>query len=252
MKTQMLRKWKQRKKSSHSLLHRRRLIITSAVAAAMGLVVVCVCFFINQSAKYRMETEGWIYEYGDKYGLSKGSVFWLDEENGEAYIEHKSSKQILDGIPIYLESGSEQFLEPIAMIYKDPRRKVYGKLRAATKVTRQNGPYLAEYKGKSVELDRGFLFDGSNIYVFLEEVSIEFNSREKKIPPMSYVKAVPGSQIEIFDYSTKEFLMEDLMGEVSAVCTDYTVSLTGDSLINADGTREILANQPSMLFSLME
>ena len=219
--------------------------------AAMAVVIFSAWFIMRQDGRYKMPVTGYLYQYGGEYKIPAGETLLFSDEGGLAHVGRADSSQVLDGTPVYLEPG-DRFLLAVDAVYRDPRKNVYGRLTPGTVVQQVKGPSLAENKTGEASLDRGVIFDGSNVYIFLEKVLVEFNGRKVEFPAFSYVRAVPGGMISIFNFETKEFVQEELVGEARADCVDYFLSLTGDTLIYPDGRREILANQPVKLPSLIE
>ncbi|MFR5602118.1 MAG: hypothetical protein ACLTKI_07165 [Lachnospiraceae bacterium] len=243
---------KRQSRRKKNRIARRQLAVVGIAAVFMVVIAACILLFMNQAAKYRMPVTGYLYQYEDTYEIPAGETLWLDMEGGDARVGTKDSERVLGAVPIYMDQGEEQCLIPVATLYRNPRSLESGQLPPATVITKKNGPFTAENGRKQASLDRGFLFDGSNTYVFFEEMTISFNGREKTLSPFSYVRAVPGSRVELYDYGTGEFVTEEMTGDVLAVCGDYSLSLSGDTLTNRDGVRELLANRPSVLPSLMD
>ena len=87
-----------------------------------------------------------------------------------------------------------------------------------------------------------------DFYLFLEPMKLSFNGYSMDVPALSYVEAVYGGYMMVFNYETKEFFIElsDGSGTAQTPSGDYVISLLGDSMTLHDGSRQLLAIRPDL------
>lgn len=92
------------------------------------------------------------------------------------------------------------------------------------------------------------MFDGKDTYLFLEPMTVSVNGRTLQLPALSYVEAVYGGYVMVFNYETKDCFVElsDGSGTAQPPSGDYEISLLGDSMTMHDGSRSLLATEPSL------
>ena len=161
----------------------------------------------------------------------------------------KTGKQTTETtLPVYLENSRKVVLTS-DMLYISPR--IGGCSRAVhfSEVECKTNQMISVSRGGSkADTERGFLYDGEDFYLFLEPVTVNFNGYTMDLPALSYVEAVYGGYMMLFNYDTKEFFMElsDGTGSAQPASGDYVISLLGDSMTLNNGNKLLLANRPEL------
>ena len=77
---------------------------------------------------------------------------------------------------------------------------------------------------------------------------VYFNGYKMELPALSYVEAVYGGYMMVFNYETKECFTElyDGSGTAQPPSGDYVLSLLGDSVTMRDGSKMLLATRPDL------
>lgn len=234
--------WRWRKLSKKE----RLVLLIPAAAAAVAVLIV---FLLNRDAM-RLTLEGSPIQYygGGGFPIAEGTVLRRTAED-VTLLNSQGSERELTSLPIYYQDRQIVTL-PQTMAYYAPRSGTMGGLSYFTEIRFQtNGSLQAERDGKSANMEKGFLFDGKDFYLFLEPVELTFNGYQMELPAMSYVEAIYNGDIMVFNYETKEFFMEAPKTTVlaSAGGGDYEVSLLGDSLTTRDGSKTLLFTRPEIM-----
>ena len=81
-----------------------------------------------------------------------------------------------------------------------------------------------------------------------DQLTVSFNGYNMDLPALSYVEAVYGEYMMLFNYATKETFMElsDGTGTAQPASGDYVISLLGDSMTLNNGNKILLANRPEL------
>ena len=111
-----------------------------------------------------------------------------------------------------------------------------------------NGTVTVQRERNSRVAESGFLYDGGDQYIFLEPMIVYFNGYKMELPALSYVEAVYGGYMMVFNYETKECFTElsDGSGTAQPPSGDYVLSLLGDSVTMRDGSKMLLATRPDL------
>ncbi len=238
---------------------RRRLtkleIIILLIPAAAALVAVLAVYLITRDTM-RIVLEGAPCQYygGNIYRIEEGAVLRRTSD-GETLLKTSAMERSLTSLPIYYEDRTS-ITFPEDMVYYSPRDGTYGRIEYFTELTYDTvtGVIKAKRDGGETRLKAGFLYDGGDMYIFLEPVILSFNGYRLELPALSYVEAVYTGDVMVFNYDSKEFLIEAPEGAVTAMIEagDYTVSLLGDSMELYDGSRSLLFTRPELLDTVGE
>ena len=91
-------------------------------------------------------------------------------------------------------------------------------------------------KDKSKAISNGFIFDGNDLYFFLDDTTLTIGTTEYELPPLSYVIVNYRSNVEIYNYDKDEYtIIQDeniLKNDVVATnkAKNYTINLSLDSI----------------------
>lgn len=224
----------------------KELLIVTVPALAAILAVVIVLFTANKGSVYKFQDTAGQYYGGASVHIESGAELRRGKD-GMAVLKI-GRESIETTLPIYLDN-SRRVVIPADMLYITPRdggcrrvvpfSEVESKLNQMTSVTRG---------GTRVDTEQGFLYDGEDFYLFLEPVMVSFNGYTMELPALSYVEAVYGGYMMLFNYDTKEVFMElsDGTGTAQPASGDYVVSLLGDSITLYNGNKTLLANRPEL------
>ncbi|MBE6144699.1 MAG: hypothetical protein E7169_03900 [Firmicutes bacterium] len=83
----------------------------------------------------------------------------------------------------------------------------------------------------SREINNSFLYDGEDLYFFINETTLMIGEQEYKLKPLSYVVAKYNNKVEIYDYELDEYITFDAKGvSVQALGNSYKINLFNDSI----------------------
>ena len=225
-----------------------RLILLVPVVAAVVVVVIINLFFNRKLMSYELEGSPCQYYGGSVYRMEAGTTL-LRTSDGKTMVKDSAGKREANDLPVYYEDRNELTLTQ-DMIYYAPRSGAHGRLGYFSEVYQfANDRVAVRQNGERLNLESGFLYNGEDLYIFLEPVILSFNGYQISLPPLSYVEAVYTENVMVFNYGSKEFLMEVPQGSVTARIEtgDYEVSLLGDSMTDYAGKRTLLFGRPELL-----
>lgn len=224
----------------------RLILLIPAVAAVLA---VAIALLLNRDAM-QVTLEGSPIQYygGGAFPMEEGAVLRRTAEDATV-LSGQGGQRELSSLPIYYQDRQGVTLTQ-TMAYYAPRSGTMGGITYFSEICfRDNGSLWALRDGKRTDLEKGFLYDGKDFYLFLEPVELTFNGYRMSLPAMSYVEAVYTGDIMVFDYGTKEFFLEAPTTAVLATAGggDYEVSLLGDSMTTRDGTKTLLFTKPEIM-----
>ena len=241
-------KREQKKARPRRRLTLKELLIILIPAAATICVVLFTFLSHKEAMRYTLRGDPVQYYNHGIYTLQEGMV--LQRTGEEKTIANTGTKQRdFTSLPVYFRDRASILL-PDDMVYYDPRGNVVGRIGYFTEITMDShGAIYAERNGNRTRLQDGFLFDGNDLYVFLEPMEVTLNGYQTQVSALSFVDAVYRGEIMVFDYEKKDFLQEPTTEAVTAqtVLGDYSLSLLADSMTNHLEQRTLLFTRPELL-----
>lgn len=228
-------------------LTRRELVILLLPTLAAAVAVAVVLHIAGQGIRYEFPDSGHQYYAGATVAVAEGDTLFCGRDGIVRAGEDRSGEPVR--VPIYLDHSPAVVL-PVDMVYYDPRNGDYSRVPSLSEVLcDKDGNLFITRNGNTVQVHHGFLFDGNNFFIFLEPMQVSFNGYLLEVPALSYVEAVFGGDIMVFDYGTKGSMIEacDGSGAAETPSGDYTISLLGDSVTTLEGRKLLLVSQPSIL-----
>lgn len=232
-------------------LSRRERLILLLPALAAVIAVLAAVFFTRDAMRVTLEGEPVLYYGGASFPIQSGTAVrrtWKDV----TVLEEGKGQRELTSLPIYFQDRTAVFL-PQDMVYYAPRSGGQARLEYFSQLIQDADGGLSAARGGTERLvQSGFLYDGADLYVFLEPVTLTVNGYSVELSALSYVEAAFNGDILTYDAVTGEQLIETARSAVTARTADgaYTVSLLGDSMVDRDGNRTLLFTRPEQLDTL--
>lgn len=216
----------------------------------IAAVAVLVFLFIQADNQYIIEEAATQYYGGQKYTVASGTKLSMTSE-GTVNITDAAGTREASSIAIYQEEDN-RIIIPKDMVYYDPRNDTFAKIDAFTEIVVSDTEIIATNGNKECSLNKGFIYDGEDYYLFLEDVSVSANKYTFELSCMSYIEAVYQVNMITLDYDTKDSIVEvpttDII--VTGESGDYTLNLLNDLLENHEGEKSLLFSRPDLLDSI--
>lgn len=231
-----------------------RLLIIGLVIAGIVLIYIIYRIFaavVLSNETYDLSGEYYYqYFYGIKEEYSGNMEVLQDEDTIQLILKDNDNKVIyLDSTPIYYENilGKVLFAPEMELVMPDVGNY---KLSKFTNIIQENRQmYMKKFnKDEKTALGNAFLFDGNNLYFFLEETVITVGGTDYTVSPLSYAIVNYRQSVEIYDYNTNEYTIiqdeEALTADVVATNTarNYTINMSVDSLTTEKSNQLLLTN----------
>ena len=219
---------------------RKSAIITTSIIAALIVIIIVVITIIGSLNSTTVESHNFYqWYYGQKVEYNGELTFTRKE--GLTELKATDRKVTLDSTPVYYADENDKviFPEDMAVVYPNNNGMMY-RINHFADITEENGEIyletnLATTTNKS-KLEKAFLYDGQDLYFFLERTSITVNGTTYEVSPLSYAIVRYKQSVEIYNYEKDEYQVIDTTETQDAkVVTDtYTINMGVDSLQTAE------------------
>lgn len=213
----------------------------------MGICIILACIIaiyptsmlMNKKTTFQMSEKGFQIIHGITFPYKEGTTLMIEEEDGVEEVYLKNEKKMLSTLPIY--QGKEiSVLLPVSYAVVNYEQGKLEKLNRFSTLNKKDNKYLATNGKKETLLNKHFLFDGMDTYLFLEEVIISFGDTSYKISPLSYVRIVQGEEIQIYDAQNDEYIQESIANMEVQVTLDEQAILRLDTDVLQVKEKQIL------------
>lgn len=227
---------------------KRKLSLTIGLVAA-GIVIVGTAAVLLMTLNTKKIDEGvYFYDTGVRFD-KQGAVIKNDEEKG-AYLERAQDGQtekLTLSVPLYYADKPRIFL-PVDSTITLPSERKTAKIAKFTEFEDEQGLVAAVIGNDEIQLNEGFLYDGKSTYVFLDDMTVSWNGKALKMPPLSYAIVVYNQRIELYPYGGEPVVEQT--GQISITASadkGYTIDLGSCILTNAQGFESLLISEPSLM-----
>lgn len=219
---------------------RKNSIITLSIIAALIVIIVVVITIIGSLNSTTVESHEFYQWYSGQKVEYKGELTFTRKE-GITELKATDRKVTLDSTPVYYadETSKVIFPEDMAVVYPNNNGMMY-RINHFADVVEENGEIYLETNlattTNRTKLEKAFLYDGQDLYFFLERTNITVNGTTYEVSPLSYAIVRYKQSVEIYNYEKDEYQVIDTTETQDAkVVTDtYTINMGVDSLQTAE------------------
>lgn len=203
------------------------------------LLILLIMWYQDGLNSFKPGEEVYYYCAGMKIQCSDKTRLVHREEG--TVVQDSETQDLLESTPVIYGKQKKLVLTANNMLMQPGvDNKVY-RLNEFTEVTETEGQITFENNGKAAQVQSGFLFDGADTYIFLEEMTLYIGTKKVTLLPLSYAKVIYRQYIEYHDSENDKYEWIDLAGaDVKAEFADGVVLDLGRDLINRDGNDSIL------------
>ncbi|MBR3162424.1 MAG: hypothetical protein IKF19_06820 [Bacilli bacterium] len=174
------------------------------------ILVIFISFFIyykvSISDNYReyKNIKAYQYFYDEKYEYN--AKIGLNRKKEIVEFETKDYDINFDSTPIYYENKNKViFPQNMSVVMPTLSCSEYLSPKYSL-ITKKKANYFLKTTKYENKLGHYFLYDGLNLYFFLDEVKLTINNQEIKLSPLSYVQSSKvNSNISYYDKATDTY-----------------------------------------------
>lgn len=220
------------------------------------MIVLFVSFLIYYkvmiSDNYREEEIKEVYQYF--YDTKYEYDLTISKNRKKEIVDIKSNNIDInfDSTPIYYKD-KEIVILPQNMSIVMPTLSCAEYLsKQYSYITYENNIYTLTTKKYNNKLNHYFLYDGNDLYFFIEPVTLTINNEKIELSPFSYIIAIYNNYISYYDKKTDTFKTITITSDNSTVENNYySINISTDTL-NYQGTNVILTSDIEKLMTIDE
>jgi len=195
----------------------------------INIVVAGITYVRQLNVKTIVNAE--FYQYvGERRQEYVGEIE-LNKEGEITTLKTRGINLELDSTPMYYQKESKAlFPEGMEIVYTIENAIPYRMPRFSSILKESNTVY-AEVGTKQIPLENCFLYDGTDLYFFIEPTTIEVGDEKYSISELSYVNVEYNGEMEIYNYAKDEDKIIDIKEKTVLIENGkYTIDLNVDSL----------------------
>ena len=221
------------------------------------MIILFIAFLIyykvSISNNYKVDSEVKVYQYlGNDKKYTYDAI--VSKNRKDVIVDFKpiDVKISLDSTPIYINDKKKN----VVIFYKDmsvvmPTMSCAEYLaKGYSYITFEKSVYnmtTDKYHGK---LNHYFLYDGKDLYFFIEKVTLKVNNDSVELSPYSYVIARYNNYISYYDKASDTYKTIDVGNSGITVENEFYKIVVDKDIIDYNGENVILASDFSNLITI--
>lgn len=210
------------------------------------ILVIFIAFLIyykvSISSDYRIDKEEKVYQYFYDKKYEYNSII---SKNRKAVIVDFKPQEInvnLDSTPVYYKNKDIVILPKDMSVVMPTLSCAEYLAKGYSYITYKNGTYNLTTERYDKKLNHYFLYDGLDLYFFIEPVTLTVDQSEIQLTPLSYVIAKYGKYISYYDKKTDTFKTIETTDNNIKIKNEYYSIYVSRDMIDYQGTNIILTS----------
>lgn len=203
--------------------------------ALLVFLILLLVWYIDGLNSFKPETGTYQYEMGIKFDYGKDAVY--RNKDGVISVEGENSSNDNVTAPILYEDDSARVTLTKDMLLMNPRNGTeLSRINYFSTITETSGRSTITKDDKSAQSFGGFLYDGKDTYIFLEDVNLVVGGRNVVLGPLSYVIVNYQQYVEYHNSLDNEhnvIYVSDI--DAHAMTDDYRINLSKDAINVGEG-----------------
>ena len=211
------------------------------------VIVLWISKFTQKIDSTTIEEEHGFFQYIGERRVDYTGKLTLSRKKEITALKFDNEQIELDSTPLYYQE-EEKIILPTDMAIVFPNNSgVMNKVNHFSTIKNEEyGVYLSTFsnnKEKVTDISKGFLFDGENIYIFPQEITILAGDQSYTLSPLSYVNVAYKETLEMFDKASQTYtFLETYDIEIIAKTDDFEINLSTDVLHRTDNEQLLIKN----------
>lgn len=218
--------------------------------AIISLQIVVVILFTFKDNLDKVTLKDYkFYQYLSGKRLDYEGTLELSVNGDITELNIKDINIALDSAPIYYQDYKKVLFPKNMSVVFPLTSGIQYKINYFSTIEKEEGVTIKD-RSYNKEINNCFLYDGEDLYFFINETTLVFENQEYKLKPFSYVVARYNKTIEVYDYFKDEYMIFETKDiEVYATTDNYRINLFNDS-IEYGLTSKLLVKKLSFLKNL--
>lgn len=231
-----------KKNKKESASSKRETVFRLLLTLILLVAIVCIGMYIS-----KLNTDDFVENYNFYQYIGGRKISYQGAmkitSRGEITELTCTDKNIqLDSTPLYYADTPNKALFPsnMELVVPTANGQIYKINRFSDVYMDENNIVYLEYRDKIKELPEAFIFDGSNLYFFLDDATITVKGKKYELSPLSYVVAYNKSSVEIYNKEKDEYKVIETDGFGIVKTKDYTINVSLDTIKYGDKEQLLL------------
>jgi len=192
-----------------------------------------------------------VYQYFSGTKMEYTATIGRNKKNVILSFENKDFDVNLDSTPVYLkDNDSVVFPKEMSLVF--PLKDREHLVAPLSEIYKENDLYYLNIRNLNKDFNHSFLYDGKNLYFFIDEVSIFINDEVIKLSPMSYVNYSYLNLLEYYDRESDTYKQIDVTSGNVYIENDYMKVDIGLDKIIYEKSFTLLTNDFSILTKITD
>ena len=217
------------------------------------VIAVAVILYTREykNNRYAQKKDVEVYQYFSGNKIEYTTSISRNKKNNILALEPADSVVNLDSTPIYIKDKANVIF-PKEMAYIFPLDNKQYMVPALSEIYYQNNLYYLNIRSLNKTFKHGFLFDGKDLYFFLDNVSVVVGDKEVNLSPMSYLTCIHNNLLEYYNKEKDEYGKIDVVNS-AIVKNDYMeVNVNSDRVNYKNDNFLLLTDDFSLLPKITE
>lgn len=213
---------------------------------ALAILLTVVWFFYAKVETRTLPPHSYRFQIGQRQELGDRLKLRHDK-NSVTMKSNTVPETTADSTPIFY-GGQDRLILPRTMAVCQTEQLRIGRCNYFSQLYMEDGAVWVQDGQKKSKTEPGFFFDGSDLYLFPEAVTITWGDKSVTLPPLSYAVVRYNQSLELYNRETDSCTIE-LTGKqtVNATTSGCRVNMSTDILIDAQNNQILLFNNPELL-----
>lgn len=216
-------------------------IIVPSIVIIMLLIVLFITLYFYKYNHYRNDEELDFYHY---VTASKEEFKATISRNRRSEVVgfDTGKDMVIDSYPIYSKDNKlVVFPSKMNIVYATNELKQYKSLEYSYLSYRVNDYMLIDQDFQDC-IKHSFLYDGNNLYFFLDSVNITIGNDKIELSPLSFVVANPNNNINYYDKDSDTYKSIDTKDSDIMISNDYYKINVMEDKLDYYGNNVLLIN----------
>jgi hypothetical protein len=243
---------RERLRNINKVIRENSKIIVPSIVAIVLLVVVFITLYFYKYNSYHKDEELSFYHYITASREEFTGVLSRNRNNEIISLDIDDEDMIIDSYPIYNEDNDMViFPSRMNVVYATNELKQYSTNSYAYLYYDVNDYKLIDSDYNNY-IKHCFLYDGENLYFFLDEVTLTIGKEEIVLSPLSFVVANSNNNINYYDKESDTYKSIDTKSNDIIVKNDYYKINVMEDKLDYYGNNVLLINDLDYLKHISE
>lgn len=207
-----------------------KLIIPIALMFVLFIAFI-VYYKVAIANNYLVDTEEKVYQYFSTKKYEYTAIVSKNKKDVIVDFKPQDIKVNLDSTPIYYQKKNIVIFPKDMSVIMPTLSCAEYLSKGYSYITYENGNFNLTTDRYQDKLNHYFLYDGKNLYFFIEEVTLTINKEKIKLSPFSYVVERENDYVTYYDKESDTSKTIKVLDDETKIENDYyTVYVTKDNI----------------------